>query len=441
MKRKFLVLLCAISVIFSGCSIVEEYGRGTLENKEIKKSDEMSPILDDEDDMAKVDVDETNVDTGAEVEDSSDVSTKETAKVEAETPKKDETATNESKEDKNSEVQPKKETEEKKSEDSKKETEEKKSEDSKKDSKSKVEDKKPEDKKTDKKSDEKKNENKDTNKAVDNKSDKKDETVDIVSSKNDDTPAEPVQNEEPVKKESGDYSSLSNEKAGWWFNPKKAGGNGKSTIPENTENLLNKYNGIWQAKTDEKVMYLTFDEGYEYNNNTAKILDTLKVKGVKAAFFVTGAYVKSNLDLVNRMANEGHLVCNHSVNHLNQVEAIKNPKKLEDDIVGLQTLYKEKTGNNLASFLRPPEGVYSERTLKFINDMGYRPVFWSFAYKDWLRDNQPDKKFAIEKITGQFHPGSVLLLHAVSDTNAEILGEIIDQAVNMGYRFGSLYEL
>lgn len=428
MKRKFLVLLCAISVIFSGCSIVEEYGRGTLENKEIKKSDEMSPILADEDDMAEADVDETNEDTGAEVDDSSDVSTKETAKAEAETPKKDETTTNESKEDKKSEVQPKKETEEKKSEDSKS------------DDKSEVENKKPEEKKADKKSDEKNNENKDTNKAADKNADKK-ESVDIVSSKNDDTPAEPVQNEEPVKKESGDYSSLSNEKAGWWFNPKKAGGNGKSTIPEKTANLLNKYNGIWQAKTDEKVMYLTFDEGYEYNNNTAKILDTLKAKGVKAAFFVTGAYVKSNLDLVKRMANEGHLVCNHSVNHLNQVEAIKNPKKLENDIAGLQTLYKEKTGNNLASFLRPPEGVYSERTLKFINDMGYRPVFWSFAYKDWLRDNQPDKKFAIEKITGQFHPGSVLLLHAVSDTNAEILGEIIDQAVNMGYRFGSLYEL
>lgn len=428
MKRKFLVLLCAISVIFSGCSIVEEYGRGTLENKEIKKSDEMSPILADEDDMAEADVDETNEDTVVETDKSSDVSTKETAKAEAETPKKGEIPTNESKENKNSEVQPKKETEEKKSEDSKS------------DEKSEVEDKKPEEKKVDKKSDEKNTENKDTNKAADKNADKK-ESVDIVSSKNDDTPAEPVQNEEPVKKESGDYSSLSNEKAGWWFNPKKAGGNGKSTIPEKTANLLNKYNGIWQAKTDEKVMYLTFDEGYEYNNNTAKILDTLKAKGVKAAFFVTGAYVKSNLDLVNRMANEGHLVCNHSVNHLNQVEAIKNPKKLEDDIAGLQTLYKEKTGNNLASFLRPPEGVYSERTLKFINDMGYRPVFWSFAYKDWLRDNQPDKKFAIEKITGQFHPGSVLLLHAVSNTNAEILGEIIDKAVNMGYRFRSLYEL
>lgn len=426
MKRKFLVLLCAISVIFSGCSIVEEYGRGTLENKEIKKADEMSPTLEDENDAQNAD--EANVDTGVEVDNSSDVASKETVKADAETPKKEETATNESKEDKKSEVETKKETEEKKSEDPKK------------DDKSETEDKKSEEKKADKKSDEKKNENKDKDKATDKNVDKK-ESVDIVSSKNDDTPAEPVKNEEPVKKESGDYSSLSNEKAGWWFNPKKAGGNGKSTIPEKTANLLNKYNGIWQAKTDEKVMYLTFDEGYEYNNNTAKILDTLKAKGVKAAFFVTGAYVKSNLDLVNRMANEGHLVCNHSVNHLNQVEAIKNPKKLEDDIAGLQNLYKEKTGNNLASFLRPPEGVYSERTLKFINDMGYRPVFWSFAYKDWLRDNQPDKKFAIEKITGQFHPGSVLLLHAVSDTNAEILGEIIDKAVNMGYRFGSLYEL
>lgn len=428
MKRKFLVLLCTISVIFSGCSIVEEYGRGTLENKEIKKADEMSPILDDENDVTDGEAnDESNVDTNVDSNADSNSDSKETVKTD--TKKDKSTTTDESKENKNSEVQTKKETEEKKSEDSKK------------DEKSDVEDKKTDDKTTDKKADEKKNENKDTNKAVDKNEDKKDETVDLVSSKKDDTPAEPVKNEEPVKKESGDYASLSNEKAGWWFNPKKAGGNGKSTIPEKTANLLNKYNGIWQAKTDEKVLYLTFDEGYEYNNNTAKILDTLKAKGVKAAFFVTGAYVKSNLDLVNRMANEGHLVCNHSVNHLNQVDAIKNPKKLENDIAGLQTLYKEKTGNNLASFMRPPEGVYSERTLKFINDMGYRPVFWSFAYKDWLRDNQPDKKFAIEKITGQFHPGSVLLLHAVSNTNAEILGEIIDKAVNMGYRFGSLYEL
>ena len=388
----------------------------------------MSPTFEDENDVTDGEAnDESNVDTNV---DSNSVS-KETAKADVETPKKDETTTNESKENKKSEVQTKKETEEKKTEDSKKDEK----------SDVKITDKKTDDKKTDKKSDEKKNENKDTNKAADKNEDKKDETVDLVSSKKDDTPAEPVKNEEPVKKESGDYSSLSNEKAGWWFNPKKAGRNGKSTIPEKTSNLLNKYNGIWQAKTDEKVMYLTFDEGYEYNNNTAKILDTLKAKDVKAAFFVTGAYVKSNLDLVNRMANEGHLVCNHSVNHLNQVDAIKNPKKLENDITGLQTLYKEKTGNNLASFMRPPEGVYSERTLKFINDMGYRPVFWSFAYKDWLRDNQPDKKFAIEKITGQFHPGSVLLLHAVSNTNAEILGEIIDKAVNMGYRFGSLYEL
>ena len=437
MKRKFLVLLCAISVIFSGCSIVEEYGRGTLENKEIKKADEMSPTFEDENDVTDGEAnDESNVDTNVDSNADSNSDSKET--VETDTKKDKSTTPNESKENKKSEVQTKKETEEKKSEDSKKDkksdVEDKKTDDKK-------TDKKTDDKTTDKKSDEKRNENKDTNKAADNKAGKKDETVDIVSSKKDDTPAEPVKNEEPVKKESGDYASLSNEKAGWWFNPKKAGGNGKSTIPEKTSNLLNKYNGIWQAKTDEKVLYLTFDEGYEYNNNTAKILDTLKAKGVKAAFFVTGAYVKSNLDLVNRMANEGHLVCNHSVNHLNQVDAIKNPKKLENDIVGLQTLYKEKTGNNLASFMRPPEGVYSERTLKFINDMGYRPVFWSFAYKDWLRDNQPDKKFAIEKITGQFHPGSVLLLHAVSNTNAEILGEIIDKAVNMGYRFGSLYEL
>lgn len=241
-----------------------------------------------------------------------------------------------------------------------------------------------------------------------------------------------------IRKESTGYDGLSNEKLSWWYSPGKDGG--KSSINFDIAGLLEKYGGIWQVPSGSKRLYLTFDEGYEYNENTSKILDVLKEKNVRACFFITGHFLKSRSDLVKRMIDEGHDVANHTMDHLNPPDALASGN-LESDITSLEELYKDKIGGSMSPFLRPPEGGYSEASLKFISDMGYTPTFWSFAYKDWLTDSQPAEDFAIEKITSNFHDGSIILLHAVSDTNVKVLGRVIDIAFEQGYSFHSLGEL
>lgn len=256
--------------------------------------------------------------------------------------------------------------------------------------------------------------------------------------------AKPVEVAAPVKSEGeGNYTDLSNESQGWWFIvPKPLNQDVKANIDTLPKELMSKYNGIWQKQTDEKVVYLTMDCGYEYKDNTTKILDTALEKNVKITFFVTGDFIKSHPNLVKRMYNEGHIIGNHSNKHKNEVKAVASGVDvLKQDLTSLETMYKELIGTDISNFMRPPEGVYSERTLAVIKDLGYRPVFWSFAYRDWETDNQPSQKAAMDKIMGQIHPGSVLLLHTVSKTNTDILGDLIDNIRDRGYRIGELNEI
>ncbi len=181
---------------------------------------------------------------------------------------------------------------------------------------------------------------------------------------------------------------------------------------------------------DEMKIYLTFDEGYEYNNNTAKILDTLKEKGVSAVFFVTGHYVESRPDLVRRMINEGHIVGNHSWGHPDYTT--KTLEQAYDDIKRLHD-YVEKEFGYTMSLFRFPSGVSSDRLLALVKEMGYKSVFWSFAYADWDTSKQPDEKETLELILNRAHPGAVPLLHAVSNTNTKILGQVIDGYRAKGY--------
>lgn len=222
-----------------------------------------------------------------------------------------------------------------------------------------------------------------------------------------------------------DFSQYSNEDLGWWFN----WGNPKATINNEITALISDKNVLWQIPTENKVVYLTFDEGYEYNNNTSKILDTLRDKGVKATFFITGSYLDNNPDLVNRMVEEGHLVGNHTILHYRAAPTLEsNQQTYIDDVVALN-----QKDSRISMFHRPPEGGYSERSLALLNSLGYKTVFWSFAYKDWLTDNQPDPKESLELILNNIHPGSILLLHPVSNTNTQILGEVIDGIRGQGY--------
>lgn len=188
----------------------------------------------------------------------------------------------------------------------------------------------------------------------------------------------------------------------------------------------------------DKVVYLTFDAGYE-NGNVARVLDTLKAEGVAGAFFILGHVAEAYPALVRRMADEGHLVCNHTYSHKNLCGA--SAEEISSELTRLETVCRESAGVEVAKYFRPPEGQFDIPMLCEAQKMGYRTVFWSFAYADWDNGKQPDPAAAKKKILDNIHNGAVILLHPTSATNAAILGEVIREMRAQGYRFGNLDEL
>ena len=202
---------------------------------------------------------------------------------------------------------------------------------------------------------------------------------------------------------------------------------------------LARYDGAYLGNTQEKVLYLTFDAGYE-NGSTAKILDTLKAHQVPAAFFLVGNYIEKNADLVRRMAAEGHIVANHTMHHPD-MSKLSDKAAFSKELTDLEKLYKETTDQDMPRYYRPPQGLYSEENLKMAKELGYKTVFWSLAYVDWNNDAQPTAQEAFRKLLPRTHNGAVVLLHSTSRTNAEILDELLTKWKDMGYRFGTLEEL
>lgn len=232
-------------------------------------------------------------------------------------------------------------------------------------------------------------------------------------------------------------STLSTKEHNWYFLPSKDE-QPSSAEPQGIE-LLAKYKGYYLGDTTHKYIYLTFDEGYE-NNFTPSILDTLKKNKIKAAFFVTVPYIKANKELVKRMADEGHLVCNHSNTHSNMAK-ITDEEKFKWELTSTEEAYKEATGYKMSKFFRPPMGRYSELALYYTEKLGYKTIFWSLAHKDWLKDNQPSCEKSKQLLLKRTHPGGIYLLHAVSKTNTEILDSLISEWKERGYEFKTLNEL
>ena len=199
---------------------------------------------------------------------------------------------------------------------------------------------------------------------------------------------------------------------------------------------LKQYDAAYLGDPGEKVLYLTFDAGYE-NGCTAQILDTLKKHDVKAAFFLVGHYIEKNADLVRRMTEEGHTVGNHTMHHPD-MSRLTDKAAFQKELTDLEDLYKEKTGQDLPKYYRPPQGLYSQENLKMARDLGYKTVFWSLAYVDWNNGAQPSREEAFAKLLPRTHNGAVVLLHSTSRTNAEILDELLTKWKAEGYTFGSL---
>lgn len=219
-------------------------------------------------------------------------------------------------------------------------------------------------------------------------------------------------------------------------------GKGKDNIaegPKESIDFLKENDAYFLGDTSNKVIYLTFDEGYE-NGNTGAILDILKEVNVPAAFFVVKPYIDTQPDLIKRMVDEGHIVGNHSVHHPSMAQ-IHDKAKFEQELTGVEDAYKELTGKDMPKFFRPPMGKYSKESLQTTKELGYKTIFWSFAYKDWLVKDQPSESYGLNKISSGSHPGCIMLLHAVSDTNTKILKQAINDLKSEGYEFKSLNEL
>jgi len=202
---------------------------------------------------------------------------------------------------------------------------------------------------------------------------------------------------------------------------------------------LKQFDAVYVGPADKKTIYLTFDAGYE-NGNMPPILDALKKHNARAAFFVVGHFVKENPELTRRMSDEGHIIGNHTYHHPN-MSKIWDMESFKKELASLDALYKETTGKEMSHYYRPPEGKYSENNLKQAKELGYRTIFWSLAYRDWLQDNQPSHEEAFNKLISRIHPGAIVLLHSTSKTNAQILDELLTRYESLGYTFGSLDEL
>lgn len=204
------------------------------------------------------------------------------------------------------------------------------------------------------------------------------------------------------------------------------------------EALLKEGNGYYLDDSGEKVLYLTFDHGYE-KGFTESILDVLKEENVPACFFVTGHYVRSATEIVKRMAKENHLIGNHTYHHYDLTTLTE--ASFKDEIKSLEKAMQLLIPDITMTYMRPPKGIFNENTLKWTSDLGYRQMFWSIAYVDWHEDQEVGYEYPYNQVMSQLHPGAVILMHAVSEDNLLALRKIIREAKKQGYRFGTLDEL
>lgn len=231
-------------------------------------------------------------------------------------------------------------------------------------------------------------------------------------------------------------SSPLNEASSWGLSFRKEGARPEGNADINE---LKQYNAYYAEDTDEKVLYLTFDAGYE-NGNTPAILDALKKHGAPAAFFVVGNFIEDEPELVKRMVEEGHIVGNHTMTHPD-MSAISTQESFQEELAGVEKLFQDLTGEPMIKFYRPPRGVYSISNLAMADNLGYATFFWSLAYVDWNQEQQPSREEAFSKLLPRVHPGAIVLLHSTSSTNAEILDELLTKWEEMGYSFAPLTQL
>lgn len=239
-----------------------------------------------------------------------------------------------------------------------------------------------------------------------------------------------------VSTEAADYSAYDNTKVGWGLSYTKDHTAPGGTFPKGVD--ISQYDALYVGNTAEKVIYLTFDCGYD-NGYTEGVLDYLKEKGIKACFFVTKDFVTKQPALTKRMRDEGHVIGNHTVRHKDMTT--ESVQEIKDEMKGVEDAVLEATGTKIDPFMRPPEGAYSVRVLKILQDLGYHTVFWSFAARDWDVNNQPGVDTVYNSFMEKYCNGCIPLLHIVSSSSTGAVKPIFETLSGQGYRFASLKEL
>lgn len=214
---------------------------------------------------------------------------------------------------------------------------------------------------------------------------------------------------------------------------------GEAPVGNASAEYLKQFDSYYVGDTNQKTIYLTFDCGFE-NGNTAAILDALKKHDAKACFFVVGNYLETAPDLVQRMVEEGHLVGNHTYHHPD-MSKIGDMASFQQEIGAVEEKFRQITGQDMPKYYRPPQGKFNESNLKMAQELGYQTIFWSLAYVDWYTDKQPTHEEAYQKLLPRIHPGAIVLLHVTSQTNGEIMDELLTKWEEQGYTFGTLDQL
>ena len=222
----------------------------------------------------------------------------------------------------------------------------------------------------------------------------------------------------------------------WYCLPHQAG---VQPLPTEKAGFINDYPVIYAGKSDEKSIYLTFDDS-SAQSKIETILDILKEHDAKAAFFMTEQYMRKHPDILRRMVDAGHIIGNHTSRHVN-VSKIMDFEKFKKELTGVEEAYTAATGKELPGFFRPPQGRFSELTLKYAALMGYNTVFWSCCYADWQQGKAPALAKIEKYILDDTHPGEIILLHTQSAANVKILDDLLTKWEEMGYSFGSLETL
>ena len=242
-------------------------------------------------------------------------------------------------------------------------------------------------------------------------------------------------NEPKTKQTSGSLlENMSNQKIEWGI--KRNNNHEQPDLGSKNKKIIDENQGIAMGNKESKSVYLTFDEGYEAGY-TEQILQILKQNNVKAAFFITAHYVNTNAELVQKMIEEGHVIGNHTVNHKSMPSLTL--EQIKEEVMNLHTAIYNQFGYEM-KYIRPPKGEYSEKTVAYCNTLGYTTVMWSFAYDDWEEEKQGREDYGKKKILDNLHSGEIMLLHATSKDNCNILDEMIKEIKNQGYEFKSIDE-